>query len=212
MMKIAWTRSHQTPIVDGKVDKLSYGNQLPFPERPKSNPTSSSTATSTVSHECQAAVSESNNESEKLGSRDLPQPKAKHKVAKKGKPLQELAEEKLIDQLKDSVDGYQARASYCCGGSIPTSANMDSAQSTLVDPESSKHPATAPPEVLRWDLPKEEYIARKIQFPLVAKKSINTRGSKAKETSILDKLLDACSKATLGVKARMSWMKDIARP
>lgn len=46
---------------------------------------------------------------------------AKSGLPQKTKSLAQLAEEHLLKQLSNAVDGYQSTASYCCGGSIPIS-------------------------------------------------------------------------------------------
>lgn len=43
------------------------------------------------------------------------------KRSEKTRTLAEMAEQQVLDQLKKAVNGYQATANYCCGGSIPIS-------------------------------------------------------------------------------------------
>ncbi|TVY81519.1 hypothetical protein LSUE1_G002849 [Lachnellula suecica] len=60
---------------------------------------------------------------------------------------QELASQRLLDQLKSAVvEGYPSTGNYCCGGNIPISAHP-----SVSPKDSSKTPIVSPPIVLRFD-------------------------------------------------------------
>lgn len=108
------------------------------------------------------------------------------------KSLQELAERRALLQLEEAVKGYQSTANYCCGGSIPISIPSDAAESNSGAEGISESPLTAPPIVLRWDVPQKEGLSKKITFPLLPE------NSESQATSALDDLLEACTPATFG--------------
>jgi hypothetical protein len=95
------------------------------------------------------------------------------------KTLQELASRGILDNLRSSLEGYQATANYCLGGSIPISSLT---QSTSTDFTASKSPITAPPFTLRFDTPSS---GGKVTFP-------------SSDSSELEQLLKACTPATFG--------------
>lgn len=110
------------------------------------------------------------------------------KTSKKVRTLTEMAEKRVLDQLKEAVTGYQATANYCCGGSIPISATAS--QPNAERPGTSKIPITSPPTVLRWDIPDNDGLSKKVQFPLLEVSDSN---------SSLEDLLAACAPATFGL-------------
>ena len=108
--------------------------------------------------------------------------------------LQKVAEKSTLKQFMEAVQGCQATANYCCGGSIPISPSTNTA-SNFGDATISKSPLTASPVALRWDVPKEEKL-RKITFPFPPE------NSSGQAVSPLDDLIEACAPATFGYKGK----------
>lgn len=97
--------------------------------------------------------------------------------------LQAVAEEKLIDQLIDAVDGYQATANFSCGGSVP----IDIRSTTRYgDFTSARTPITSPPVTIRWDGQSGD-VSGKLSFPV----------ARGKE-KVLQQLVKDCQPATFG--------------
>jgi hypothetical protein len=92
--------------------------------------------------------------------------------------LQDLASRGILDNLRSSLEGYQATANYCLGGGIPISTLLQSS----TDFTASKSPITAPPFALRFDTPS---LGGKVTFP-------------SSDSSGLEQLLQACTPATFG--------------
>jgi len=99
------------------------------------------------------------------------------------KSLQRLAEKKVLQDLMEAVEGYQAKANYCLGGSIPISE-------TPTVYSSVAGPITTPPVSLRFDQGNGE--TTKITFPI---EPANTQDD-------LAELLKTCTPATFGVGGR----------
>jgi hypothetical protein len=108
------------------------------------------------------------------------------------KTLAQLAEQQILEQLKEAVKGYQSIASYCCGGSIPISASTGN--SPFATTASGESPLTAPPIALRWDV--SGYgTARTVHFPFT-----ETQNQTLRNTTLFNELLQACAPATFGRK------------
>jgi len=107
----------------------------------------------------------------------------------KRRALFELTERSVLSEFKKIVQGYQATANYCCGGSIPVYA-PDTTPSNFGTAKISESPITAPPIALRWDAAKEEILTKKITFPLVPGNN--------QATSSFHDLLEDCTPATFG--------------
>jgi hypothetical protein len=93
--------------------------------------------------------------------------------------LQDLASIGILDNLRSSLEGYQATANYCLGGSIPISSLPTQSTTEFA---ASKSPITAPPFALRFDTPSS---GGKVTFP-------------SSDSSGLEQLLKACTPATFG--------------
>lgn len=106
------------------------------------------------------------------------------------KTLAQLAEQKLLEQLKKAVNGYQSTASYCCGGSIPISTASN--ESHLTTSTTGENPITAPPLAFRWDI-SGHGSARTIHFPF-------TESHNLRDTTLFNELLQSCAPATFGRK------------
>jgi hypothetical protein len=92
------------------------------------------------------------------------------------KTLQDLASKGVLDNLRSSLEGYQATANYCLGGNIPISS--------LPTPSATGFtPITAPLFALRFDTPSSS--GGKVTFP-------------SSDVSELEQLLKACTPATFG--------------
>jgi hypothetical protein len=133
-----------------------------------------------------AIMSNSGNPNEPISissspSSPLPSASAKHNFPNRRGPqtLQDLASRGILDNLRSSLEGYQATANYCLGGSTPISSLP---QSASTDFTASKSPITAPPFALRFDTPSS---GGKVTFP-------------SSDSSELERLLKACTPATFG--------------
>lgn len=72
---------------------------------------------------------------------------------------QELASQRLLDQLRSAVvEGYPSAGNYCCGGNVPISSHPHPASQ-----DSSKAPIVSPPIILRYDTISGS--ASKLHFP-----------------------------------------------
>lgn len=91
--------------------------------------------------------------------------------------------QRMLDDLRSSLQGYQARANYCCGGSIPIQ-HFPTAEPSMA----SRQPITAPPITLRFDNP--DGSVSKVQFPL------------GNNSSGLEELLRTCTPATFGSRGK----------
>ena len=60
--------------------------------------------------------------------------------------LQQMAENGLVKNVSNALDGLRALARYCCGGSVP--------------------PSMCSKVTIRWDDVKVEHVSRKIKFPM----------------------------------------------
>ena len=111
--------------------------------------------------------------------------------------LQQIAEQRVLDDLKAAVRGYQATANFCLGGNIPLIPNYVFSTSGL-EYGSSKKPIAAPPTVVRFDL--SDGGMGKVQFPLPIFSSTEESEGDAHDGKLkqLDELLQACSPATFG--------------
>jgi hypothetical protein len=122
--------------------------------------------------------------------------------------LVQLAEREVLAQLKKAVNMSQATANYCCGGSIPISAATDAPEARATKTKkkkaktnpkatsstSSTSSTIVPSAVaIRWDIPNEANLSKKILFPFVPENSDN------QAASLLDDLLGACAPATFGL-------------
>jgi hypothetical protein len=119
--------------------------------------------------------------------------------------LVKLTEREVLAQLKKAVNMSQATANYCCGGSIPISAATDAPEPRATKPKkkkaktnpkatSSTSSTIVPSAVaIRWDIPSEANLSKKILFPFVPENSDN------QAASLLDDLLGACAPATFGL-------------
>lgn len=112
-------------------------------------------------------------------------------TSKKVRTLTEMAENRVLGQLKKVVTGYQATANYCCGGSIPISSAAS--QPNAERPGTSKAPITSLPTVLRWDVADKPGFSQRLQFPLPSESATQDN------TKSLNDLLKACSPATFGL-------------
>jgi hypothetical protein len=81
---------------------------------------------------------------------------------KGAKPLAQLAEEYLLEQLSETVT---STTNYSCGGLLPISQSVP-----MSAPASSEIPKTLVPFSIRWDVPGTD-SSRKIQFPMVLEPS-----------------------------------------
>jgi hypothetical protein len=98
--------------------------------------------------------------------------------------LQAVAEDRLIGQLTDAVNGYEATANFSCGGSVP----IDIRSTTRYgDFTSSKTPITSPPVIVRWDSVGGD-VSGKLSFPVAPEKKQN-----------LQRLVEDCQPATFGL-------------
>jgi len=116
--------------------------------------------------------------------------------------LVQLAEREVLAQLKKAVSMSQATANYCCGGSIPISAATDAPEPCATKPKEKKaktNPTATSSTIvqsavaIRWDIPNEANLSKKILFPFVPENSDN------QAASLLDDLLGACAPATFGL-------------
>lgn len=97
--------------------------------------------------------------------------------------LQTVAENALIDQLIDDVHGYQAKANFSCGGSVPVDIRSTTRYGNF---GSTRTPITSPPVTVRWDA-KDGEVSGKLSFPMASA-----------EDPKLQQLLKDCRPATSG--------------
>ena len=99
------------------------------------------------------------------------------------KSLLQAAEDKVMEQLSDAIQGYNSTAAFSCGGTVP----IDIRSTTRYgDFTSAKTPVTSPPVTIRWD-DQEGNVAGKIQFPDPSRKE-----------DVLENLVKSCQPATFG--------------
>ena len=112
------------------------------------------------------------------------------------KSLHKLSEASIMKSLKEALHGYQARASYSLGGSIPIVSFPESSQ----DDSSTKSPQMSlPPVALRFDIKPEagEPEQASEHSPSIAKVIFPPLGSL--DDSGLLALVKACTPATFGL-------------
>jgi hypothetical protein len=100
--------------------------------------------------------------------------------------IAKLEEDRILDSLSAAVRGYQATASYCCGGSLPIAQpqHVDSTKSTVAKAQRTI--------ALRWDLLENNGSARKIEFPLTEAQD------HSKAQAFFDELIKSWAPATFG--------------
>lgn len=95
---------------------------------------------------------------------------------------QEVASQRLLDQLKSAVaEGYPSAGNYCCGGTIVVSGNP-----TLFQ-DYSKAPGLCPPVVLRFDT--STVGSSRLKFP----PDPEDEEGKGKPRAGIEDLLDFCT-------------------
>jgi hypothetical protein len=88
-------------------------------------------------------------------------------------------EEPLLSQLESAISAQ--RAAFCCGGTIPIATDSEVVHNRIAVTEA---PLTAPPIVIRWDLPSGKAIHG------------------AEDAPAITELLKDCEPATFGHKDR----------
>jgi hypothetical protein len=111
-----------------------------------------------------------------------------HKV----RTLQELAEQRVISQLKDAIQGFQATANYACGGTIPISTSVSEEGPAY---GSSRRPITTPPIIIRFDTARGGM--GKVEFPAPPTRNDEDDDEEEEDGGLKD-LLEACTPATFG--------------
>jgi hypothetical protein len=106
--------------------------------------------------------------------------------------MAQFAEKQFLDQLKEVVEDYQSKASYCCGGSIPISVSPTGP--SFANSTNCENQITTPPVAFRWDI-SGDGAACAIHFPLTEIKNLNSTKS-----TLFNELLRSCASATFGRK------------
>lgn len=101
------------------------------------------------------------------------------------------AEQRILNTLSKAVEGYQSTASYCCGGSLPVTIPSQT-QPQFVASINSSPAKTQNTIALRWDTPKNDGSARRVEFPLAHS------DNEAKAQTLFEELLKTCAPATFG--------------
>ena len=180
---------------DGSPTPAPERNLMPPPPRPpqvqaqaqsltqaqSQGESSSSTTRQQISDAIAIDSDDSDMDSDSDTARPGPSPRnTMHKV----NTLQDLAEQRVLSQLMEAVQGYQATANYSCGGTIPISTSLSEDGPAY---GSSKRPISAPSVVIRFD--NASGGVGKVEFPLV---------ESLEQEDALKELLEACTPATFG--------------